>query len=181
MTNINWLDAAGDGEVEDYEVRFDFRPTVVTIGKVGLAARPVAGFLADLGAGAMHRDDLERLNRSWQPELADQLQGAERAVQLQALEDYLDPDRDGGVAVLSWDTLEERGTIGFYVERRENGGRWQRVNRDLLPGLITAPMGGDYRLVDPGAAAGTPYEYRLVELEARGSTQVYGPYPLSLE
>jgi len=99
----------------------------------------------------------------------------------QALADYLDPDGDGVIAIMRWDTLEERGTIGFYAERRQPGGAWTRINDSLLPGLITAPMGGEYQLVDPGARRGIVYEYRLVEIEARGSTRTYGPYTLQLQ
>ena len=67
------------------------------------------------------------------------------------------------------------------MERREPGSdAWQRLNGDLLPGLITAPMGGEYWLVDPQAQAGQTYEYRLIELEARGQTRSYGPWSLSL-
>jgi hypothetical protein len=36
---------------------------------------------------------------------------------LAALQQYLDPDGDGQMTMLHWDTLEERGRIGFYIER----------------------------------------------------------------
>jgi len=50
----------------------------------------------------------------------------------------------------------------------------------MLPGLITAPMGGEYRLVDPAARSGIAYEYQLIEQEARGATRRYGPYKLKM-
>ena len=105
---------------------------------------------------------------------------AGRQTLLSALSTYLDPDGDGQVAVFRWDTLEERGTIGFYVERRQGAGDWVRINGDLLPGLINAPMGAEYQLADPTAGAGQAYEYRLIELEANGDTRTYGPFSVEM-
>ena len=98
-----------------------------------------------------------------------------------ALVQFLDPDGDGQVAVLHWDTLEERGTIGFYVERSDaNGGGSTFINNDMLPGLINAPMGGEYMLADPIPTSGNSYQYRFIEQEASGNTREYGPYYLEM-
>jgi hypothetical protein len=118
---------------------------------------------------------------SFDPERAAQLAGADRTALLAALGGYLDPDGDGRVALLHWQTLEERGTIGFYTERRGADGRWQRINDTLLPGLITAPMGGDYWLFDPSAGDAPLYEYRLIEQEAQGATRTHGPFRLEAQ
>ncbi len=77
--------------------------------------------------------------------------------------------------------LEERGTIGFYVERRQNRLEWQRVSDEMLPGLITAQMGGEYLLAAPNAASGHSYQYRLIEQEARGTIRHYGPFSLEMK
>ena len=75
-------------------------------------------------------------------QLAESLQGAAAPDIARALEEYLDPDGDGQVAALRWDTLEERGTIGFYVERRTPGSdSWQRLNGDLLAGACHRTYG----------------------------------------
>ena len=97
-----------------------------------------------------------------------------------ALMEFLDPDGDWTVAVVRWTTLEERGTIGFYVERQDGNGNWIRINNDMLPGMITAPMGAEYMLVDPGARAGHVYQYLLIEQEATGNTRSYGPYTVEM-
>ena len=39
----------GDGEVEDYRVRFDFTPTAVTLGKVKLESVSLSSYLMQLG------------------------------------------------------------------------------------------------------------------------------------
>jgi len=97
-----------------------------------------------------------------------------------ALLDFLDPDLDGQVAVLRWDTLEERGTIGFFVERQSDNGDWVRINNDMMPGLVMAPMGGEYMLADPDARPGQTYQYQLIEQEANGNARTYGPYNLEM-
>lgn len=171
---------ATNGEIEDYRVQFDFTPTAATIGKVRLEAAPVDGFLAGLGADEMTPDALSGLLESWDPGAASVTNGADRSAVLDALTQYADPDGDGRVAVFRWDTLAERGTIGFHVERREGSGDWVGINGDLLPGLINAPMGAEYRLVDPDAHSGRVYEYRLIELEATGNTRTYGPYSVEM-
>ena len=172
---------AFSGEMEDFSLTYN--PTHATIGKVALETIPLDALLSELRSEAGQGDagSALALLGFYDSGLAESLQGAGVAVVVQALTGHLDPDGDGQVAALRWETLEERGTIGFYLERREPGSdAWQRLNGDLLPGLITAPMGGEYWLVDPQAQAGQTYEYRLIELEARGQTRSYGPWSLSL-
>ncbi|NLI46786.1 MAG: hypothetical protein GX414_06735 [Acidobacteria bacterium] len=93
---------------------------------------------------------------------------------------YLDPDGDGRVVVFRWETLEERGAIGFYADRLTDG-TWVRINAGMLPGLIASPMGAEYWLADPGASPDNDYVYRLIEVEARGTTREYGPFNLRVD
>ncbi len=46
--------------------------------------------------------------------------------------------------------------------------------------MITAPMGAEYMLVDPGTRAGNVYQYRLNVQEATGNTRSYGPYTVEM-
>jgi hypothetical protein len=164
------------GEVED--VAFVYNPTAVTIGSIALAATSAEGFLADLNVDGMDSQALRALLSAWDPEAA--LAGGGREAILAALRAYLDPDGDGRVAVLRWDTLEQRGSVGFYVERRDGESAWGTVNERLLPALVPAPLGGEYLLADPRAHPGVAYQYRLIELEADGNTRHYGPYDLEM-
>lgn len=168
------------GEVEDYLVIFDFRPTAVTIGRVELKAVLVPDFVAQLGADRMEVPALLNLLIGLAPRQAAGLTDANTATLLTAIEKSLDPDGDGRVAVLQWDTLEERGTIGFYVKRTHGDGNWVVVNNNMLPGLINAPMGGNYILADPAARSGQVYKYLLIEQEATGNTRQYGPYRVEM-
>ncbi|RTZ96635.1 MAG: hypothetical protein DSY90_10025, partial [Deltaproteobacteria bacterium] len=135
--------AASDGEVEDYQVNFDFRPTVATIGEVTLEAVRVSDFLAGLDIEKMGRDELLALLTTWDPKSAAAFTRAGGKQVMTALYDYLDPDGDGRVAVLTWDTLEERGTIGFRVERSGGNNQWTLVNNDTdqRPPGRTIPAG----------------------------------------
>ncbi|RTZ96634.1 MAG: hypothetical protein DSY90_10020 [Deltaproteobacteria bacterium] len=173
---------ANGGEVEDHRIDFDFTPTAVTIGKVELKATRIQSFLDGLNVDQMDRAALVALLQAWDPADAAALSGdATREEILAALRNYLDPDGNGQVAVLAWDTLEERGTIGFYVKRSAGNNDWVLINNDMLPGLINAPMGGEYLLADPGARSGIPYQYILIEQEAAGKTRQYGPYTLEVK
>ncbi|MCB1703982.1 MAG: hypothetical protein KDI17_03915 [Halioglobus sp.] len=170
---------ASDGEMEDYSIVYN--PTVATIGKVSLSVISVSTFLADMATQDSGAQSALALLRFYDPQQAQVLAGADAQVILGALRAYLDPDGDSEVATLRWETLEERGTIGFYVERRRSGeDTWQRLSGDMLPGLIIAPMGGEYWLADPMPQRGESYEYRLIEQEARGTQNTYGPWSLSL-
>jgi hypothetical protein len=152
-------------------------PTAVIMGQVELADVKVSDFLGGIGAPKLDASGLRNLLGVWDPAAAAWLEGAGRDGLWQALVDYLDPDSDGQVVVLRWQTLEERGTIGFFAERRQ-GGAWVRINAEMLPGLIVAPMGAQYWLADPGARPEDDYQYRLIEVEARGTTREYGPFEL---
>lgn len=138
-----------DGEVEDYAL--SIWPTRATIVAFRVEVVPAEGLdLTDPATGEPRVDP-----RTGQP-----------------LE--VPP---GGVAQVQWQTLSEQGTLGFYLERRDDSsGRWERVDDDLLPGLIDAPLGGEYRLFDLDVAAGEKHHYRLREVEAWGNERLYGPY-----
>jgi len=89
---------------------------------------------------------------------------------------------DGGGVLLEWKTASEAGTVGFYVQRLDGATqRWQRVNSELLLGLLHAPQGGVYRFVDPGASPYEPQVYRLVEVEAGGKRRTHGPFAAAVD
>ena len=154
-------------------------PTAVVMGRVDLAAVDVTDFLDGIGANESAQKDLLAILQAWDPVAADGLSNAGSSEILQALNTYLDPDGDNMVVVFRWETLEERGTIGFFAERLQ-GGVWERINHEMLPGLIASPMGAQYWLADPGARAGDDHQYRLIEVEARGTTREYGPFDLKV-
>ncbi len=156
-------------------------PTAATIGKVGLEAIAIVDLLLESGTEQTDTGALLALLKEWNPGLAAILVDADRAELLEALSEYLDPDGDSFVVALRWETLEERGTIGFYAERQTTDLGWQQLHNDMLPGLIVAPMGGEYLLFDPEVNQPGEYLYRLIEVEAWGTKVQHGPWLLRLK
>ena len=96
------------------------------------------------------------------------------AVTTQALISSFGVGSDGTV---EWETASEVGTAGFNLFRRDPAtGGYVRLNDRLLPALIGAPHGGVYRYADGGIVPGETYTYGLEEVEARGTTRLYGPF-----
>lgn len=46
----------------------------------------------------------------------------------------------------------------------------------MLPAVIAAPMGAEYWLADPGARVEDDYPNLLIEVDAWGATNEYGPF-----
>lgn len=180
-----WSTVAGDPNPKYSGDRFNTSwtiplndPTAVTMGDVRLDVTGVSDFLDSIGSSDLDAGGLLALLEAWDQALAAGLEWADRDVLLAALRDYLDPDGDGQVVIFEWETLEERGTMGFYAER-EAGETWTPINVEMLPSLPGAPMGAEYWLVDPGAQSGDAYRYRLIEVDAWGKSNTYGPFDLS--
>jgi hypothetical protein len=160
---------AGDGEVEDQGVTIT--PTAAVIESVSIGRVSVEELLELYDTEAV-----EAILNSYGVELPESLASDSANV---LLKQTLDPDGDGSVAMVYWSTLEELGTVGFYLDRSEESrDEWIRVNSEMLPGLIDAPLGGEYLYADPGALPGVDYLYKLIEQEAWGSQREYGPYQL---
>jgi hypothetical protein len=89
----------------------------------------------------------------------------------------------GGDVMVEWRTDLEAGTVGFRLERSGPGDDegWVPVGPEFIPGLLTSPQGGTYRVRDRDAAPGVEYSYRLIEIENTGGERVYGPYLVTAE
>lgn len=178
-TNTGTASATGVPNATDIARYEGQNPTAVVIGRVALGYARVTDFLRSIGVPEIGIAELQNILRIWAPD-SPAGESADRQELLDALMDYLDPDGDGRVVVFRWETLEERGAIGFYADRLTDG-TWVRINAGMLPGLIASPMGAEYWLADPGASPGKDYVYRLIEVEARGTTREYGPFDLRVE
>jgi uncharacterized repeat protein (TIGR01451 family) len=87
---------------------------------------------------------------------------------------------NGGRMVIEWTTASENDTAGFYLFRRDgSAGSYRQLNSRLLPGLLFAPQGGTYSLIDNGASVDQSHTYVLVEVEGRGTKLAYGPFTVS--
>jgi hypothetical protein len=89
---------------------------------------------------------------------------------------------ENGAVVLEWETDSEVGTVGFYLKRwNAESRRWEAVNDELLPGLLTAPQGGRYRYEDRDARPSEKTWYRLIEVETSGLRRTYGPFKVNTD
>ena len=78
---------------------------------------------------------------------------------------------------MEWETSSEVGTLGFYLHRWDPSlESYVQVNDQLLLGLIDAPQGGRYRLIDENAPQNDWLFYRVLEVEAGGTEILYGPF-----
>lgn len=94
-----------------------------------------------------------------------------------ALISHVAAHRDRHGVVVEWRTAAETGTLAFEVYRTLASGRRRLVNEHPLPALLSAPQGGVYRLRDRSADdLSGPLEYWFAEIEANGSSHLYGPY-----
>ncbi len=84
------------------------------------------------------------------------------------------------VAVVEWETVMEQGTSGFDLERRGENGSWQKLNNQMLPGLVVSRQGGEYLWVDTEVSEGK-VSYRLVEHEVWGTELMHGPWKVDLK
>lgn len=83
-----------------------------------------------------------------------------------------------GSVVVAWQTAEEIGTAGFYLERLEETG-FTRVSNLMVPSQPFATEGARYELPDPRALPGGTYTYRLIEVEFDGTLRYLGPYAVT--
>ena len=82
---------------------------------------------------------------------------------------------DGQVQVC-WQTASEENSVGFNLYREQNG-EWVKVNDALIPAQDA--MGAIHCVVDAGANAADTFRYKLVEIEAEGGMQEYGPFDVA--
>src|SRR5206468_8688354 len=71
---------------------------------------------------------------------------------------------------LRWETGAETGTLGFILHRDSPTG--PRVNRELVHGLLTSPIGRGYAFQDPAGNGSTRYFLEEVATEGR---HLFGP------
>ncbi len=82
--------------------------------------------------------------------------------------------------VVTWTTASEAATAAFELERLQSDGSYRKVHSGVVRGLLSAPQGGVYRVLDSSASAGQE-TYRLVEIDVTGKRTLHGPYVVKIE
>ena len=77
---------------------------------------------------------------------------------------------------LSWETGSEIDNLGFHLYRSTTtGGEYQRITRQVIPGLGSSPAGARYRYRDDGLTNDVTYYYQLEDIDTSGATEMHGP------
>ena len=76
---------------------------------------------------------------------------------------------------ITWDTTDDTGIQGFFVERADASNQYQRLNISMIPALGNV-AGSSYAYTDTSALAGVEYAYRIVIIEAGNMESIKGPY-----
>ena len=74
--------------------------------------------------------------------------------------------------LVRWSTSSEIGTVGFHVERSDDGGPFVRVSDTLLGSPRPTPQGGHYTFVDRSRPVAGSTRYRVLEVDRMGRTDV---------
>ncbi len=73
-----------------------------------------------------------------------------------------------GTISVRWETLSERGLVGFHVLRSTEGGEFRVVHPVWVPAVGTATEGALYEFLDSDTAPGLAYRYRVDAITDNG-------------
>jgi hypothetical protein len=77
---------------------------------------------------------------------------------------------------VDWETSSEIDNLGFNLYRSmEESGGYTKLNKRLIPGLISSPTGRSYTYVDDDTIEGKIYYYRLEDIDLSGKPTLHGP------
>ena len=83
--------------------------------------------------------------------------------------------QDDSVRV-SWETAQEIRNLGFNLYRStELGGTYSKLNRRLIPGLISSVSGQQYTYTDMDVTRSVLYYYMLEDVDLSGTRTMHGP------
>jgi hypothetical protein len=85
-------------------------------------------------------------------------------------------ERLKGMVTLRWTTQSESHNLGFQVYRSlAESGPYLMLSRGIIAGAGESVEPHDYMFVDPAAAAGTTYFYKLADVDRDGTQRFHGP------
>jgi hypothetical protein len=77
---------------------------------------------------------------------------------------------------VEWETAQEINNLGFNLYRSaESNGSYTKLNRQLIPGLISAVSGQQYSYSDKDVIRGVLYYYLLEDVDLSGMRTMHGP------
>ena len=77
---------------------------------------------------------------------------------------------------MDWETASEIDNLGFNLYRStKKDGRYTKLNKSLIPGLISSPTGQSYTYADKNVIKGKLYYYKLEDIDLSGKKTMHGP------
>ena len=77
---------------------------------------------------------------------------------------------------VDWETASEIDNLGFNLYRStKKGGRYTKLNKSLIPGLLSSPTGRKYTYADKKVIKGKLYYYKLEDIDLSGKKTMHGP------
>ncbi|WP_295103511.1 hypothetical protein [uncultured Candidatus Kuenenia sp.] len=77
--------------------------------------------------------------------------------------------------ILKWETASEIDNAGFNVYRsKRKGGRYRKINRELIPAQGSGSFGASYSYEDTLQKKGNFY-YKLEDVDTFGESTMHGP------
>jgi len=78
--------------------------------------------------------------------------------------------------LVEWETAQEVNNLGFNLYRStESNGSYTKLNKQLIPGLISAVSGQQYRYTDKDVISSVLYYYMLEDVDLSGTRTMHGP------
>ncbi len=78
--------------------------------------------------------------------------------------------------IVEWETAQEVDNLGFNLYRStELGGTYSKLNRRLIPGLLSSVTGQAYSYVDKDVTPSALYYYMLEDVDLNGTRTMHGP------
>ena len=83
---------------------------------------------------------------------------------------------NGKQVKVDWETASEIDNLGFNLYRStKKDGRYTKLNKSLIPGLISSPTGQKYTYADKKVIKGKLYYYKLEDIDLSGKKTMHGP------
>ncbi|GAF74614.1 unnamed protein product, partial [marine sediment metagenome] len=82
----------------------------------------------------------------------------------------------GASVLVQWETAQEIDNLGFNLYRStEPYGSYTKLNKVLIPGLVSSITGRWYSYIDTNIIMGVPYYYKLEDVDLKGKGTMHGP------
>jgi hypothetical protein len=85
------------------------------------------------------------------------------------------------MVTLNWTTGSETENLGYHIYRCLTiDGEYEKLTADMIEGAGSSRTTQAYEFVDQDVQEGATYFYKLEQVDFDGTTEVYGPIPVTV-